>query len=143
MSHQSPVLCTLYQNQKRLGHFALDRSASLHELTSLIRRSFGLSIKGILLRTDQGEEIASDYHLAFLLRHSTGALRLFLRQPRLFPDDSTLDRLARGSHPIPSLRHRRETCGRCHFEIEGARFQCLHCPVKFNRSEERRVGKEC
>jgi hypothetical protein len=132
MSHQSPVFCTLFQNQKKLGHFGIDRSASLHELTSLIRRSFDLSSKGILLRTDQGEEISSDNHLAFLLRHSTGAVRFFMSQSRLFSETRPVVRLARHSLPVSSPRHRSETCGHCHEEIEGARFQCLHCPVQLN-----------
>ena len=134
MSHQSPVSCTLFRNQKKLGYFALDRSPSLHELTSLIRRYFGLSSKGNPLLTDQGEEITSDEHLAFLLRHPTGAVQFFMSRSRFSPEHSILisSRLARDSHPIPSPRHRSETCGNCHEEIEGARFQCLHCPVQLN-----------
>ena len=132
MSHLSYVSCTLFRNQKKLGYFALDRSASLHELTSLIRRYFGQSSKGTLLLTDQGEEITSDEHLAFLLRCPTGAVQFFLSRPRFSPEHSSLDRLARDSHPIPSPRHRSKTCGNCHEEIEGTRFQCLHCPVQFN-----------
>ena len=134
MSHQLPVFCTLFQDQNLLCPFALDRNASLHDMMTRIRRSVVLPNKGILLRTDQGEEITSDEHLAFLLRHPTGAVQFFMSRSRFSPEHSILisSRLARDSHPIPSPRHRSKTCGNCHEEIEGTRFQCLHCPVQFN-----------
>ena len=127
---QSPVFCTLFQNQKRLGHFALARSASLHELTSIIRRSFSLSTRNCSLRTEEGEEISSDRILSLLLRNSTGAVRFYMSPVRDVSGLYHQEWVAK-DHSVAHPKPRLASCGNCKEEIEGVRFRCLHCPVWF------------
>ena len=133
MSHQSPVFCTLLENQKRLGHFDLHRSASLHELCAIIRCEFLQSSRDFVLQTGHGEEISSDRDLASLLRLPVRSVRFFVNPARDEEKCAGLRRSMASSNPLPLPRNSyQDLCRRCWKGIEGVRFQCLHCPSPFN-----------